>query len=439
MNSIRLRLLLVSFIILLAFVLITGFALQKANSATALQAQQERMQGLVYALMGAIEIDNGNFVLNEYEVPEPRLSSPESGLFASIADRTGKVVWQSTSALNDLEQQAVTAPGSWQFDASETGGLFSLSFGFRWLAEAGAQQYSVRIVEEMTPFLQRRAAFQRNLWLWLMVPAGLLLLIQLAVLAWVMRPLKRLAREVGEIESGEDNRIDGEYPAELHSLQGALNTLLNQEHSRQQKYRQALDDLAHSLKTPLAVIRNLVHGRDESGLASEVAEQSDRMEQIVSRQLKRAAVRSKGLLAAPVSLREPLEAVIRSMVKVHARRNIDFSLSMEDETAVRIDRAELFELLGNLLDNAGKWATKRVETEVQVKDGRLLVRIIDDGPGFPDEAIRLLERGMRADTSLEGQGIGLAMAAGIAQSAGGSLSIDEESSGGCVILQLPSA
>ena len=132
----------------------------------------------------------------------------------------------------------------------------------------------------------QRACSPRRLsavWLWLLVPAALLLMIQLVVLAWVMRPLKRLAREVREIEHGQGERIDGDYPRELQSLRSALNTLLGQERSRQQRYRQALDDLAHSLKTPLAVIRNLVIKRDSAVTeASPLAKGQDEREDVGS-------------------------------------------------------------------------------------------------------------------------------------------------------------
>ena len=111
MNSIRFRLLLISALVLLAFVLITGFALQKANETTALQAQQERMQGLVYALLGAIEIDGEIFVLTAGEGPEPRLSTPGSGLEARVIDGEGGVAWQSPSVLDTEQPAAQLAAG----------------------------------------------------------------------------------------------------------------------------------------------------------------------------------------------------------------------------------------------------------------------------------------------------------------------------------------
>jgi two-component system sensor histidine kinase PhoQ len=334
--------------------------------------------------------------------------------------------------------EAVVAPGDWRFAVVRERRLFTLAFGFRWLTEGGAQRYSILVTEEMTPFMERQAQFRRQLWLWLLVPAALLLMIQLVVLAWVMRPLKRLAREVREIEHGQGERIDGDYPRELQSLRSALNTLLGQERSRQQRYRQALDDLAHSLKTPLAVIRNLVHSGAGSSHDEEIAEQSERMELIISRQLRRAAVRTRRLLAAPIGLREPLEATMRAMQKVYADRELEFRLEMQGDPLVRIDRADLYELIGNLLDNACKWANHEVGIHVGQDAGMLVIAIGDDGPGFPAEATRLLQRGLRVDMQQEGQGIGLALAAEIAASAGGSIElVQQQEKGACVRLMLP--
>ena len=437
MNSIRVRLLLISGLVLLAFVLITGFALQKANETTALQAQQERMQGLVYALLGAIEIDGDAFQLNTGEVPEPRLSTPGSGLEARVVDGEGAVAWQSASALDTEQVAAGLVPGQWAFEKDQDRGRFETGFGFRWLAESGSPQFTIRVSESMQDFLERKAIFQRKLWLWLLVPAGLLLVVQLAVLARVMRPLKQLATEIHEIEQGQGNQVDGRYPRELHPLQGALNTLLHQERGRRERYRQSLEDLAHSLKTPLAVIRNLVHA-DGTDAGREVSEQAVRMQEIISRQLGRAAGQGRSLLAAPVGLREPLEAVIRSLKKVYADKGLEFSLDLQEELAVRIDRADLFDVLGNLLDNACKWATGKIAVTGRQMDGFVEIRIRDDGPGFPEEAARLLERGLRADSRQEGQGLGLAVVNEIVTAAGGSVElVSDAGEGACVCVTLP--
>ena len=439
MNSIRLRLLLISGLVLFAFVLITGFALQKANETSALEAQQGRMQGLVYALLGAIEIEEDAFVLNAGEVPEPRLSTPGSGLEAAVIDADGTIAWQSESMLDARQAGTMLAPGQWAFEADQVGGHFETAFGFRWLAENGSRQFTIRVSESMLDFLDRNAAFQRNLWLWILIPAGLLLLIQLVVLAWVTRPLKALADEVRGSEQGRDDHIDGRYPNELHPLQRALTTLLRQERGRRERYRQALDDLAHSLKTPLAVIRNLVHEK-QTEADSEVSEQAVRMQEIISRQLRRAAGQSRALLAAPVGLREPLEAVIRSLQKVYADKGLEFRVDMEGDPEVRIDDADLYEILGNLLDNACKWARRRIEVTGTQKDGFVEIMVSDDGPGFPEEAARLLERGLRADSRQEGQGLGLAVVNEIVTAAGGSVELVSDAgdgAGACVSVTLP--
>lgn len=440
MISLRLRLLLVSFVVLLCFVLVTGFALQRANLESALQAQQERMQGLVYALLGAVEIEGDQFQLNEFEVPEPRLVTPGSGLVAIAIDQRGQVVWQSTSALGGNVVLLTMQPGERQFiDDSESGNLFRFLFGFRWLSEEEEHQYTLSASESAEAFRKNQSAYQRQLWLWLLIPAALLLLVQLLILAWALGPLNRMAREIGEIEAGEDDQISGRFPQELHSLQGALNALLRQEGARQKKYRQSLDDLAHSLKTPLSVITSIVERKDGvAGSADDIAEQSRRMEQIISRQLKRASRNNNSLLSARISIAPVAEAVLRSLQKVYLEKSLEFESSLDDDCMARIDESDLFEMLGNLLDNACKWAVSQVSVSVQCEDRKAVLVIEDDGPGFPRNWQHLIERGISEDTLQKGQGLGLAMCMEIVQSVGGTLEIVQSSNSGAKIeIRLP--
>ncbi len=170
----------------------------------------------------------------------------------------------------------------------------------------------------------------------------------------------------------------------------------------------------------------------------EVSEQALRMQEIISRQLGRAAGQSRALLAAPVEVREPLEAVIRSLQKVYVDKGLEFRIDLEGDLAVRIDRADLFDVLGNLLDNACKWARRHIEITGMERDGVVEIRISDDGPGFPDDAARMLERGLRADSRQEGQGLGLAVVREIVTAAGGSIElVGHGSKGACVRLLLP--
>ena len=436
MISLRLRLLLASVLVLAFFVLVTGFALQRANQQSALQAQQERMQGLVYALLGAIEVEGGTFMLNEFEVPEPRLATPGSGLVAVVADENNRILWESTSSLGEDLSPLATSPGAWRFiDDSAGGNLFHLAFGFRWLAGNESVRYTISVSESADAFRKKQKTYQRQLLLWLLFPAILLLLVQVLILAWTMRPLRRLAKEVSEIEAGDDERIDGAYPRELHGLQGALNTLLFQEGERQKKYRQSLDDLAHSLKTPLSVITNIVEGKasPQDGIET-VAEQARRMEQIVSRQLKRASARSRPLLLPPTAVEPIALSVFRSLQKVYHDRGLDFVSDVDGSCLARIDESDLFELLGNLLDNACKWAKGKVTLSVTCGEGKTVITIDDDGPGFPDDAGKILERGVREDSGISGQGLGLAMCAEMVRSAGGTMEIAPETAGRSTVL-----
>ena len=257
----------------------------------------------------------------------------------------------------------------------------------------------------------------------MLVPAGTLLLAQLGVLAWALRPLRRMEAEVKALEGGRQERLGTGYPQELKPLQRALNAFLAAEKGRRQRYSDALGDLSHSLKTPLAAARSLLAnpGLDRTA----VGEHLDRMDRIIRYQLGRAAAGAPGALQAP----QPVAPVIRrlgsTLAKVHVAKGLNLHYALDDDCAARIGEDALFELLGNLFDNACKWARSEVRIALACKDGDTLITIDDDGPGFPDADLgRWLTRGARADQRQEGQGIGLTVANDILGAVGGSLELE---------------
>ena len=433
--SIRFRLLLAASLVLLLFVLITGIALQRASLNDAMAAQEERMQGLSYALLGAVEIDEaGTLQLVESEVPEPRLSTPDSGLYALILDHQGNPRWQSPS-VTGASQQAFgpTEVGRWQFTrASQAADNFVLAFGVRWVSIEPSPQYSLVVLENAGSFYQARQQFNRNLWSWLLAPAGLLLILQLAVLSWSLGPLNRLVAEIVAIEKRTRDQVTGVYPRELSGLQKALNTLLRQERHRQQTYKQSLDDLAHSLKTPLSIMRNTLDESvpDKNLLTTQIG----RMGEIITHRLKKAAAASTTLLPPAIDLFPFLERFIASMAKVYPGISLSLDHPQDSRCRIRIDESDLYELVGNLLDNACKWADSTVQIELACDATSVCIRITDDGPGFAGEDLpALLKRGVRADAQPEGQGLGLSLCADMVKNLGGSIQLGNAAAGGAEV------
>lgn len=445
MNSLRGRLLLAAGVVLCAFVVLTGLALERAFFQSAQQAERDKLQGLVYALLGATDVDQeGEVRVSEAELPDERLLRPGSGLYLAVRDVGGRTVWKSPSMLAEIPLRASLSIGEWRYErvAQEaSGALFVLAFGVSWSGEGGeAKRYTFVALEDTAEFTRQLNVFERTLFLWLMVAAVLLLLGLLLVLRWGLAPLKRLASEIGAIEEGAREQLEGVYPAELLPLTSGLNTLLRHERQRQTRYRNALDDLAHSLKTPLAVLRGFCEHKALSGERLErLGEQVARMDQIVGYQLQKAATAGARGLTRPIELRRIVGKIVNAVGKVYWEKNIDFSLNIPASMPLRADEGDLMEVVGSLLDNASKWCRSRVNVAVRAHDGRIRMDIEDDGPGFPPAQARmLLQRGTRADTRVEGQGIGLSVVAEITQAYGGELNLDRSSMGGArVTITLP--
>lgn len=440
--SIRTRLLLAASAVLLVFVGLCAAGLDRAFRDGAQDAQENRLHGVVYALLGHAEQDeHDRLVLNDAGLPEPRLAQPDSGLEAAVLDETGAVLWRSPSAVGPLPLVIGPDVGHWKFERLEGDGRFALSFGLRWIGANGVpQRYSVVVLEAPDAYEAQLARFRRTLWIWLGGAAVGLLATLLLVQHWGLLPLARLTRELRGIEAGAQPRIEKAYPRELTPLTEALNAMIVAERGQLQRYRNALGDLAHSLKTPLAVLRGV---SDDAPLPAEARRQIDEqvahMQEITDHQLARAATAGRRALAQPVALKALADKIAAALRKVHAERRLAFEIAVPADLLARADAGDLYEVVGNLLDNAGKWARSRVRLGAHRAGRALTIECDDDGPGFPADAERLLGRGMRADSQVPGQGLGLAAVAEILQAYEGDIALARSADlgGARVVLHIP--
>lgn len=322
-----------------------------------------------------------------------------------------------------------------------------MSYGILW--EDGISEYSFTVIENAEPYYAEISDFRSNLWFWLGGAAIVLLLMQLLLLRWSLSPLTRMAGDLKSIESGDADKLADDYPQELRGVTANLNMLIESERKQQERYRTTLGDLAHSLKTPLAVISGVLpelksdaqSNRDKPTDTKfhEVEEQMDRMNQIVSYQLQRA-VQSNHThsLARQVNISASVEKVIKALDKVYAEKNVQVETSLNRACMFFGDERDLLELLGNVLDNAFKYGNSRVVVNVEsvnnAKNTRVQIRVDDDGVGIPENEIDyVLQRGARADTLAQGQGIGLAIVTDIVESYDGEIRVKKSSLGGATI------
>jgi two-component system sensor histidine kinase PhoQ len=440
-RSIRARLMLGAALMLLAFMAAAGWAVQRAHADSVRVAHFARLQGTVYLLLAAAELDAGGALQMPAAFAEPRLSLPGSGLYAGIFNTARSEQWQSQSALGaDLPFQREEAVGQWRYDTLDTaaGSFLAATYGVRW---ATTQQREAPLVlsvlEDKSEYARELAAFNRTLWSWLGGAAFLLLFAQTLLLEWALAPLRRVAGEIRRIESGEQSRIEGHYPAEIAGLTDNLNTLIAQERVRQTRYKEALSFLAHSLKTPLAVLRTAL--AEPAQLPAAVAQQVARMDDIVQHQLGRAAASGASRFAPLLALAPVLERVRDSLDKVYADKGLAITVDCPPGLGWRIDEGDAFEILGNLMDNAAKWARHSVAARVWRDADRLVIRIEDDGPGFSDVQ-SILQLHVRLDERVPGHGVGLAVVNDLVASHQGELKLSRADLGGArVEIVLPAA
>jgi two-component system sensor histidine kinase PhoQ len=440
MISLRSRLLLTTAMVLALFIGLGGIAMEHAFLSSLGQAQQQKLQGLVYSLLGAASpTADGALTIAIDAVPDPRLRQPLSGLDAALFDDTGRAVWSSAAFL-PLSMQGQPEVGEWHFDRLEQPSAFVLSFGLRWIdATDEPRRYTVTVLEDASAYDSQLATFRRILWGWLGGMALALSIVLVVSLRWGLSPLGRLGRELHAVESGKQPQIVGIYPDELQPLTRDLNTMIINERNQQTRYRNALGDLTHSLKTPLAVLRGL---SDEFGLMpkhrKQLQEQLGRMQHIVDHQLRRAAAAGSRTLTEPVALRALSDKITAALMKVYASKKPEFDNRIPLSLRLRADQGDLYELLGNLLDNAIKYGRGKVRVNASITRQHCILTIEDDGDGFPENAEQMLERGVRADTQEPGQGLGLAAVVEVIKAYEGKLSLQRSALGGArVIAALP--
>jgi two-component system sensor histidine kinase PhoQ len=436
--SIRARLVWGGGLILLAFLAGAGWAVQQAWVDSVRQQRFARLQTTVYLLLAAAELDTDGDLVMPATLAEPRLGLPGSGLYASITRADTGQQWQSASTLGRALPFARSAAiGQWQFDtraapqtaheANSPQAFLAATYAVKWSASAHEVLLVFSVLEDKAAFDREHAAFASTLWRWLGGTGLLLLLTQTVLLRWGLKPLQRMSQEVAAIEKGGQTRIEGHYPAELAGLMHNLNLLIEQERARQKRFKEALDDLAHSLKTPLAVLRATL--LEPAELPARVAEQVARMDDIVVHQLGRAAASGAARFAPLLALAPLLERVRSTLAKVYLDKALKFTVDCPADLRWRMDEGDAFEMLGNVLDNAAKWAQHQITVRLWLEAGHLHIRVTDDGPGFAD-AQAGLQRRLRLDEQVPGHGIGLAVVRDLVASHQGDLTISRANSGG---------
>lgn len=429
--SLRFRAFAAAILTLFIFIPFTVVTLENAfnNSLSQSMLQQLKVQSLML-------ISEFEFEQNQASMPEQLINDqfnlPDSGLYAFIQTNDA-VVWKSLSSLNWQKLPVLNAPeiGTEEFiEAFDTPNEYFL---YAYTAEfenaATYQPVSFFILQDKTIFNAEKDKFANILFEWFGFIAALLLVLLLVSLNAALQPINRLNQQINKAERGQLKRLEQQYPPELEKLKMSINHLLDSEEQQRARYKNSLSDLAHSLKTPLAVLSGC------HDLPLEAKEPIQQIDMLIKRQLKRAVIGGHSGWEQAVEIKSTVLKITRALAKVHADKNLQFNTDNIDSQAYfQGDMTDLMELLGNVLDNACKAAQNNIEIQCATTPNWLSIMIADDGLGIPqDKRQLLLERGIRLDSYTEGQGIGMAVVADLVSAYQGRLEIASSIAGGALI------
>ncbi|WP_440873827.1 ATP-binding protein [Thalassotalea sp. PLHSN55] len=380
---------------------------------------ENELNAYSYAILAVAETEDDTLFMPE-QLLENQFNVIQSGLYAlitqslSVNDKNQlhaenyQLLWHSPSWLSMPLPARFSKPkvGQSIMKAISIEDTPHIVFSFSVSFSSGDKEFPItlHIIKEQSDYLLLEQEFKQKVWSWLGILISVFLIIQLVWLYFTLKPLSRLTAELESIELGKSQVLKGRYPDEIEPVIKQVNTLLKTEQQQRQRYRNALSDLAHRLKTPLSVIQS------QPALDEVTKEQLTVVDNMIEHQLKRAQSAGDSAWHLGVNINETVNKLMSALEKIYCQRKLSFQLDIDDAAIFKGDEADLMEILGNLLDNACKAAKQQIAIEVKIIGKLLRVSVEDDGMGIDDDEKEvILQRGVRADTYDKGHGIGLAI------------------------------
>ncbi|VAX13169.1 Sensor protein PA2656 [hydrothermal vent metagenome] len=272
---------------------------------------------------------------------------------------------------------------------------------------------TIAVAEDLSPIEHDVERFQHYFALAALLAFLGLLTLQRWLLKYSFQPLEKLKAEVQKLERGSIDKLSQNVPTEIKPLVVEVNLLLSLMAERLQRSRNTLGDLAHALKTPLTLLRQLAEDEslsDNDHIKKTLSLQTDKMLRLISHSLKRARLAGEGPAGSTFSIHEDIAALLDTLQHMHKDKQFEFIPSETLPDRLPLDREDMLELLGNLLDNAGKWARQHIRFTLCINENKLRCTIEDDGPGVDQTNLKLLtRRGLRLDENADGHGLGLSI------------------------------
>jgi len=421
----------------IAFIIMNSFEKHMMRSI------ENELSAYSYSILAVAEVEQANLVMPEALI-ENQFNVSDSGLYGFISGRVAyeikaapkaplenAILWRSQSLLtiNIIDEQlskklVPLATGAKSFMSVEINGSPHFIYSYAVSFTEGNENFpiTVHIIRDKQAFTQLISNFKQQLWFGLAILMVIILLLQLVWLMWTLKPLSIVEHEIKAVEQGRAEKLTSLYPVELAKLTTQLNQLLATEQKQRQRYRNALSDLAHSLKTPLAVLQAQ---RDISAVNQE---QINRINSTIEHQLKRAQSAGHSSWLLGIDIKPVVDKLLNTLEKIYQSEQKQLTLNFTGNITFKGDEADLLELLGNLLDNAYKAAKSTIILTISQQGDALIMCIEDDGIGIKKQQIRqILERGVRADTYEAGHGVGLAIVRDLVASYQGEMHIGNSS------------
>ncbi|MEM9624667.1 MAG: ATP-binding protein [Pseudomonadota bacterium] len=419
----------------------SGFALSALFGDAVRNSFDARLAVLLEGVVAGTTVgDNGRLDLS-LQLGEPRFDQPFSGWYWQISDgeqpvRRSSSLWAQALVLPHPENEEVVL-GELPGPDGQT-----LRVLIRPILLPGRdERYWYAVAGDASELRGPKNRFDQLLALTLaMLFAGVLAAILIQV-RFGLQPLFRIQKALSAIRSGESRRLEGAYPSEIQPLASELNALIDHSETLIERAQTHVGNLAHGLKTPLSVLANEVRGK-ETPFSDLVDRQTTLMRQQVEHHLGRArAAATSTILGARCDVAPVLEDMRRTLERIHSERDIKITVDCPDNLVFRGARHDLEEMLGNLMDNAAKWARSAVHVRARRGDDKLDLTIEDDGDGLlPSQREEVLKRGRRLDESVPGTGLGLSIVVDLASLYGGKFELGDAELGGLSArLHLPAA
>jgi signal transduction histidine kinase len=405
---------------------VTGWFVLRLATEQIEEAADQRMVSLVDAVVAAAVLDPVRGPILARPVSEPEFDRPLSGHYWQMTGpggivNTSRSLWDQRLPAARTDQpprnEDIIGPRAEPLRLLERHVELEARFGI-----PRFQTVTVQVAVTRVPTDQEILRLRQGLVLAFGgLGAALVALVALLVV-WALAPLKRTQEEIAQVRRGEREHVDVTAPSELAPLVNEIEALIEQNRATLERARTHVGNLAHALKTPIAVLRNAVEREDLAGARSQAAT----LERLVQHHLRRARAGAlagtAGSEATPAIAAETLAAAMRRLPATRVAITVKGSASVR----VRADSQDLTEMLGNLMDNACKWARERIEVRVRAtRPGSVLVEVEDDGPGLQEgQDGAALARGVRLDEAAPGSGLGLAIVVDLAALYGGTLALE---------------